>query len=75
MARVICDGTHLTSPGVPEFVENAVLPLAPSNVRRWRTVTTSAGTCQRRELFGRSGLGGGPVEVAEEGEGSGDLLW
>src|SRR5258708_22966608 len=29
-AWVICDGTHLTSPGVPEFVENAVLPLAPA---------------------------------------------
>src|SRR6202035_2396910 len=34
-ARVICDGTHLTSPGVPEFVENAVLPLAPSRTTGW----------------------------------------
>jgi 5-methylcytosine-specific restriction endonuclease McrA len=34
-ARVICDGTHLTSPGVPEFVENAVLPLAPTRTTGW----------------------------------------
>src|SRR5260370_406862 len=34
-AWVICDGTHLTSPGVPEFVENAVLPLAPSRTTGW----------------------------------------
>src|ERR1700738_4334886 len=34
-ARVICDGTHLTSPGVSEFVENAVLPLAPSRTTGW----------------------------------------
>ena len=34
-ARVICDGTHLTSPGVSVFVENAVLPLAPSRTTGW----------------------------------------
>jgi Domain of unknown function (DUF222) len=34
-ARVICDGTHMTSPGVPEFVENAVLPLAPTRTTGW----------------------------------------
>src|ERR1700724_3730129 len=34
-ARVICDGTHLTSPGVSEFVENVVLPLAPSRTTGW----------------------------------------
>src|SRR3984893_10342850 len=34
-ARVICDGTHLTSAGVSEFVENAVLPLAPSRTTGW----------------------------------------
>src|ERR1700730_417722 len=34
-ARVICDGTHMTSPGVSEFVENAVLPLAPGRTTGW----------------------------------------
>src|ERR1700724_4159555 len=34
-ARVICDGTHLTSPGVAEFVENAVLPVAPARTTGW----------------------------------------
>src|SRR5258708_29757244 len=34
-AWVICDGTHLTSAGVSEFVENAVLPLAPSRTTGW----------------------------------------
>src|SRR6202035_1013022 len=34
-AKVICDGTHMTSPGVSEFVENAVLPLAPARTTGW----------------------------------------
>ncbi|MCW2943069.1 MAG: hypothetical protein JWN00_6054, partial [Actinomycetia bacterium] len=34
-ARVVCDGTHMTSPGVSEFVENAVLPLAPTRTTGW----------------------------------------
>src|SRR3984893_5308554 len=34
-ARVICDGTHLNFPGVPEGVENAVLPLAPARTTGW----------------------------------------
>jgi 5-methylcytosine-specific restriction endonuclease McrA len=34
-ARVICDGTHMTSPGVAVFVENAVLPLAPARTTGW----------------------------------------
>src|ERR1700738_1820059 len=34
-ARVICDGTHLTSAGVSEFVENAVLPVAPARTTGW----------------------------------------
>src|SRR6202045_5233348 len=42
-ARVICDGTHLTSPGVAEFVENAVLPLAPARTTGWlRTAVRKA---------------------------------
>src|SRR5258707_3368353 len=34
-ARVICDGTHMTSPGVSEFVETSVLPVAPSRTTGW----------------------------------------
>src|ERR1700730_9774597 len=34
-ARVICDGTRSPPPGVPEFVENAVLPLAPTRTTGW----------------------------------------
>src|ERR1700730_11737999 len=34
-ARVICDGTHMPPPRVSEFVETAVLPLAPTRTTGW----------------------------------------